>query len=513
MALDNSKWYVEKTRKIDHSDTKLSQSKLTESLLSRKTNKRGRKIYKNMEKIRPGDYVLHLVMDEGNSFIGVSQVKESAKDVRLSPENSRNEPDETDGYQVLLENFKPLKKNLKFETIRNKREEKLKNISNKKDLFYNTKLKLAQGKYLTNAPIELVSLINDVYREESGENLPYFDPLDGKNQGVSESEPPDTLKIKNIILHGPVGTGKTYISHILANGIINGTVKSYEDIEKILAKKEENSNDQIKKPDSQRIVNVTFHQSYGYEDFIEGIRAETDEKEETNLTYHVKPGIFKELCTKASNDKGNKYVLIVDEINRGDISRIFGEIITLIEEDKRDGQENRISLTLPYSGEKLSVPDNLYIIGTMNDSDKSIALLDVALRRRFAFFNVPPDPKVIDKWISNYDKKDMVIKSFEGLNKRISDNKGEDFQIGHAFFKELETSKSLDKDLLHIFKYKIIPLLKEIFYGRDEILYGNILKGKFYSKKDGNRVYKLKEDLLDTDQIEKFLIEFQGLSE
>ena len=158
MALDNSKWYVEKIWKIDHSDTKLSQSKLTESLLSRKTNTRGRKIYKNMEKIRPGDYVLHLVMDEGNSFIGVSQVKESAKDVRLSLENSRNGPDETDGYQVLLENFKPLKKNLKFETITNKREEKLKNISNKKDLFYNTKLKLAQGKYLTNAPIELVSI-------------------------------------------------------------------------------------------------------------------------------------------------------------------------------------------------------------------------------------------------------------------------------------------------------------------------------------------------------------------
>ena len=249
--------------------------------------------------------------------------------------------------------------------------------------------------------------------------------------------------------------------------------------------------------------------------FIEGIRADSDGDK---IKYSVKPGIFKELCEEALNNPNKPCVIMIDEINRGDISRIFGELITLIEDDKRcgtTGDSLGFSLKLPYSKSDFCVPNNVFIIGTMNDTDRSIALLDVALRRRFTFFNVPPNSMILEKWISgDQTLKDMVIKVFNTLNERISGIKGEDSQIGHAFFKDLNDSPDPKRELLNIFKYKIIPLLKEIFHAQDDILFKSIFKENFLMKsQNGSSVYKFKEDVLNPNDTNAFMAEFKKLSD
>ena len=178
----------------------------------------------------------------------------------------------------------------------------------------------------------------------------------------------------------------------------------------------------------------------------------------------MQSGIFKRICERASEDKEQKYYLVIDEINRGNISKIFGELITLIEEDKRDNYE----VTLPYSKEPFRVPSNLYIIGTMNSTDKSIALIDVALRRRFTFVKMEPNADLID-----YSKaRDLFIR----LNKYLKDRfKDDDYQIGHSYFMKVRN----DGDLEFVIEYKIKPLLEEYFYGDNEGLNGalKILEG------------------------------------
>jgi len=192
--------------------------------------------------------------------------------------------------------------------------------------------------------------------------------------------------------------------------------------------------------------------------FIEGITIRT-EKQKT--VYEIKDGIFKKLAKRALENLDKNYVLIIDEINRGNISSIFGEFFTLLEDTKRvssteEENSEAVSITLPYSQEKLSVPDNLYILGTMNTTDKSISLLDVALRRRFKFIAVEPDYSIL----KNIDGLDTA-KMLESINKRLAVLKGEDFQIGHSYFLNANNIK----DLREIFEFKIIPLLKEYFHG------------------------------------------------
>ncbi|MCH2054481.1 McrB family protein [Acinetobacter pittii] len=218
---------------------------------------------------------------------------------------------------------------------------------------------------------------------------------------------------------------------------------------------------------------VTFHQSYGYEEFVEGLRPVLDDNESGAVKYEIKSGAFKELCRKAKLLPKQRFAMVIDEINRGNISKIFGELITLIETDKREGQENQVSVVLPYSGELFSVPSNVDIIGTMNTADRSLALLDTALRRRFEFEPVYPDVRdeanaplyglqvAVDEQVIN------ISQMLSAINQRIEALYDRDHSIGHAYFTSLinvsDGMKRL-KALSLIFKNRIIPLLEEYFF-------------------------------------------------
>jgi len=403
---------------------------------------------------------------------------------------------------------------------------------------------------------------------------------------------------KNLILYGPPGTGKTYNSAIYAVAICDGkTVDELTDYDAVMTRYEE-----LKK--QHRVAFTTFHQSYGYEEFIEGIKPVVD-SESSDVSYTIEAGVFKKFCENAKvvqedeieytgtvwavrNRAGDKdvpddfedslyedgvikiedindykrqcgflndmapgdwvvlgrnyninaigvivddmpeeiedgmfhyqrhvewkstgliadcrainrgksfsnfalaqswmkvqdlqklidgdtkneqpYVFIVDEINRGNISKIFGELITLIENTKREGMPEAASAILPYSGESFSVPSNVYILGTMNTADRSIALMDTALRRRFQFVEMMPDAEVLriigaDKVKAGDDELDVAI-MLETINERISFLYDREHTIGHAFFTGLKDDPSIEK-LASIFAKSVIPLLQEYFY-------------------------------------------------
>ncbi|MFN3137694.1 MAG: McrB family protein [Allomuricauda sp.] len=203
---------------------------------------------------------------------------------------------------------------------------------------------------------------------------------------------------------------------------------------------------------------VTFHQSYGYEDFVEGIKPKLED-ESTKLEYEITEGIFKKLCNRAEKDLDNNYAIFIDEINRGNVSAIFGELITLIEPDKRLGESQELKVKLPYSKTEFGVPPNLFIIGTMNTADRSVEALDTALRRRFVFEEVMPDPKLLSYIKFNGFNLEEVL---DTINKRIEALLDRDHTIGHSYFIKLHSGDTAG--LLKVFQNNIIPLLQEYFF-------------------------------------------------
>lgn len=270
---------------------------------------------------------------------------------------------------------------------------------------------------------------------------------------------------KNTILYGPPGTGKTYQAANYAVAIIEG--KMLEEVqsephEKVLERYQQYRQD-------SRIEFTTFHQSFGYEDFIEGIRPrflseEEEEKNEGEIAYEIADGVFKRFCSMAQppvvDPNHNPYVFIMDEINRGNISKIFGELITLIEPSKRLGQREELQAKLPYSHELFGISDNVYLLGTMNTADRSIALLDTALRRRFSFVEMMPDSRVLDGIEVDGISVSGLLTT---LNRRIEVLFDREHTLGHAYFTPLRDSPTI-QTLGEIFRDKVIPLLQEYFY-------------------------------------------------
>lgn len=281
------------------------------------------------------------------------------------------------------------------------------------------------------------------------------------------------LKSKhNIILQGAPGTGKTYNTAAIALSVLGIDGVDLDNHDEVMKKYEELQDD--------RIFFTTFHQSLDYEDFVEGLkpRVQTNENGESlGVTYEPEDGIFKRACnavvTDDSKDIIKSVVLIIDEINRGNVSKIFGELITLLEADKRDKGNHPIKVTLPYSKTLFGVPSNLYIIGTMNTTDRSTGTLDYALRRRFAFVTLKSDPNVIVKHyekLGNDDLKAIAIDLFNNIKAFITNPKHlcgdlciDDLMVGHSYF--MASSK---EELQCKVEFEIIPLIAE--YINDGIL-------------------------------------------
>lgn len=211
----------------------------------------------------------------------------------------------------------------------------------------------------------------------------------------------------------------------------------------------------ISGPGPRRLTRVTFHPSYTYEDFIEGFRPVASAAA-GGLQLDLVDGIFKDVCRTAAADPNNDYVLLIDEINRGNIPKVFGELITLIETDKRG-----LHVRLPQSGEEFAVPPNLVLVGTMNTADRSIHLLDTALRRRFAFVELLPDPQLLSGATAGTLALDVFL---DALNERVRDRVGREKQVGHALFFDGPNVIDTAEAFAAIFRHELLPLLQEYLF-------------------------------------------------
>jgi 5-methylcytosine-specific restriction protein B len=250
---------------------------------------------------------------------------------------------------------------------------------------------------------------------------------------------------RQIIFEGPPGSGKTYLANLIARHFAGIPLIGGSD---------------------PHVRIVQFHQSYAYEDFIEGIRPETNAAGQ--IEYQVRSGIFKRVCNQAREEPYSRYVVIIDEINRGNISRIFGELLLLLE--YRD-----LQVELPYQkeGAQFSIPKNVFVIGTMNTTDRSLAQIDYALRRRFFFYRLMPvtagTAPVLRKWLAvnsglSSTDQEQVLKLFLNLNARIQKELGEHFQIGHSYFMDRRIGTAAGRK--QIWDFAVMPLLEEYFYNR-----------------------------------------------
>lgn len=196
---------------------------------------------------------------------------------------------------------------------------------------------------------------------------------------------------------------------------------------------------------------LTFHPSYSYEDFVEGFRPDS------GATLRLEDGVFKTMCGRALANPERTYLLVIDEINRTNVTKVLGELITLIEKDKRGGHDGRYSVRLPYSKQRFVIPPNLFILGTMNTADRSIKMMDTALRRRFGFVELMPDPGLLVSEVGGLRLDDLLM----ALNQRVVKEAGREKQIGHSFFLKDGQPVSDESEFAEIFRDEIVPLLQE----------------------------------------------------
>lgn len=307
--------------------------------------------------------------------------------------------------------------------------------------FYSEVLTFLEDEYgLEDGNLLDVSSMFFCFQEKGQDGLAAWDRI--KDEGNGEVKTPSDniifeliIEKCNVVLYGPPGTGKTREVILLSHW----WKKTYG---------------------ADTVSQITFHPSYCYEDFIEGYRPTPD-----GAGFHLRDGVFKKICKQAQSEGSKKYLLIIDEINRGDVARVLGELITLIEGDKR-GPDYKV--TLQQSGETdFYVPENLYILGTMNTADKSISLMDLAIRRRFLFKYFPPNPDVFDESRGFYGEVGGVKLSdlLVGLNQKLmAMGVDRDRVLGHSFLLISKETLNPLATLRKRFQYEVIPLVEEYCY-------------------------------------------------
>ena len=313
--------------------------------------------------------------------------------------------------------------------------------------------------------------------------------------------PPAPAHALNTILYGPPGTGKSWYTVTRSVAVVESREADEVTQENRAAVKRRFDEHR----DAGRIEMVTFHQNTTYEDFVEGIRpvlaggasagAETpaDSGAAGELQYELSRGVFRRIAERAVADPNRRYVLVIDEINRGNIARIFGELITLIEDSKRLGRDDGARVTLPGSKTDFGVPPNLHVLGTMNTADRSIALLDTALRRRFVFEEMMPEPFHADirKDVDGIDCQQLL----DAMNRRIAVLLDREHQIGHTYLLRVDTLTALAST----FRNRIMPLLQEYFYDDWEKIRA-VLNNNGFILKSAPPEELVRLDLVDADR-------------
>jgi hypothetical protein len=462
------RFWIEKTLVKGRSDRETGANALGQSLWSPQRSTSGGDIYSAMRRIRPGDVVFHLTDNRALSGVSVARAEADTGFVGLADTDWAGQP----AYRIPLDDYAPLEPALdrdslfKAEPFRTQLAQLAANGS--RGLFFNRKLELNQGAYLTEAPDALLGILNAAYQAQCGQNLPFFDGEAPLLQSLDEAVDLNDLFLeadeieailslwrakKNVILQGPPGVGKSFVAQKLAFALIGAV-------------------------DRDRLEFVQFHQSYSYEDFVEGFRP-------TGNGFALRTGKFVNFCRKAAQDPERRYVFIIDEINRGNLSKILGELMLLIEPDKRDP---KWQMQLAYGDQEFYVPENLYLLGLMNTADRSLAVVDYALRRRFAFLDL--EPKLHSSRFTQHlgDRQvdgalqTKLLQRIALLNEEISTdltNLGPGFAIGHSFFcggpYDGETG---DAWYRRVITTEILPLLREYWFdapGKVESWKGQLL--------------------------------------